>query len=120
MRNRPCPFKSSGERTRSAIKDPARTRRPPPRAPGAASRDVHADGPAVLHQPLPPHHHAVGPVRAAQDKRGERVAGAGEAQLVQIVEGEVGLHADRDGTDVVAPQAARPNLRSPSAGRQNG
>ena len=48
---------------------------------------------------------------AAQHQRGERIAGAGEAQFVEREEGEVRLLADRDRADVVAAEAARPSLR---------
>ena len=46
-------------------------------------------------------------MRAAEDQGRKRVVGTGEAELVEGVEGEVGLFADGDLADVVAAEATR-------------
>ena len=82
---------------------------------------VHADGVAVDHPPRAP--------RPSPGRRGcapqrtsaaSGIVRAGEAQLVQGEQREVGLAARRDPADVVAAEAARPSPRSPSAGRRDG
>ena len=61
--------------------------------------EVHPRRDAVHDAPLALDHHAVRGMRAAEDERRDRIAGAGEAQLVEGPEGEVGLLADRDRAD---------------------
>ena len=51
---------------------------------------------AVHHDPLARHHHPVGTMRAAQHQRGQGIAMAGEAQLVELEQRTVGGFADRD------------------------
>jgi hypothetical protein len=43
-------------------------------------------------------------MRAVQHERGDRILRAAEARLVEREERETGLHADRNGADVVAPE----------------
>ena len=69
---------------------------------------------AVLDPPCALDHDTVGGVRAAEHERGERVAGAGEAELVERVEGKVGLLADGDRADVGAAEAARRAFARPA------
>ena len=45
---------------------------------------------ASFDRPASTDHDSVGPVRAAQDKRGKRVAVAGEAKLIELEEREIG------------------------------
>ena len=54
-------------------------------------REVEPWDGAVLDHPATADHHPVGARRAAQDERGQRVAGAGEAQLIEPIEREIGL-----------------------------
>ena len=86
----------------------------------AELRDVDADRLAVLDPPLALDHHPVGGVRAAEHERGERIAGAGEAQFVERVEAR--------GRPACRPRSRRcrrgrgsaPSLRSPSGRRRDG
>ena len=64
-----------------------------------------AFGLAVDDAPLAGDHHPVGPMRAAQRERRDRVLGAREARLVEREEREVRLHAGHDRADVVASEA---------------
>ena len=67
---------------------------------GTQSGDVEPDRQAVHDAPVTLDHHPVRACRPAQDERGDRIVGAGKAQLVQGEEGEIGLKPDRDATDV--------------------
>ena len=69
---------------------------------------------AVLDHPAARDHDPVGAGGAAQDQRGQRVAGAGEAQLVEAEQGEVGLHAGGDRADVGAAEAGGGAARGPA------
>ena len=54
-------------------------------------------------------HHAVGAVRAAQHQGGQRIAVAGEAQLVEPEQRQIGRLPDRDLAEVGPADAARPS-----------
>src|SRR5215475_4780420 len=69
--------------------------------------DVETGDRAVDDGPSAADHHAVGAVRAAEHQRGERVAVAGEAQLVELEQREVGDLADRDLAELGAAYAGR-------------
>ena len=76
--------------------------------------EIDADRRAVDHAPLAGDHHPVGAMRAAQHQRRERIMRAGKARLVEREQREVGLPADFDAADVVAPEAARRALGAPA------
>ena len=77
--------------------------------------DIDADRHRVLDLPLPCDHHPVGSGCAAHHQGRERIAGAREAQFVELVEGEIGGLADGDLADVGAAKAARRFAPSSSA-----
>ena len=68
----------------------------------------------------PADHHPVGAMRAAQHQRRERIAVAGEAQLVELEQREIGLLADRDPAEFGPADAGAPSPWSPSAARPCG
>ena len=69
---------------------------------------------AVNYPPLAANHHAVGLVGAAQQQGGNRVVAAGEAQLIQFEEGQVGLLAHCQFADIAAPQQLGRTLAGPA------
>src|SRR5829696_8060413 len=50
----------------------------------------------VRYHPVAADHHPIGAMRAAKHQRGQGVAVAGETQLIELEQGEVGGLADRD------------------------
>ena len=85
----------------------------------SVSRSNPTGAPSTTRQ-RPRDHHPVGAMRAAQHQRRERIVRAGKARLVEREQREVGLPPDLDLADVVAPEAARRALASPSAAHRVG
>jgi hypothetical protein len=81
---------------------------------GPKALKIDAGGHAVLDAPCPGDHDAIGLVRAAEHQRGDRVAGAGEAQFLKREEREIGLAADRDPPDIRASDTGGGALARPA------
>ena len=70
-------------------------------------RQVEIDDLPAGDPPRAADHYAVGAMGAAKDEGGKRVARPRKARLVQLEQGQIGLLAGRDPSDVVAPEARR-------------
>ena len=82
--------------------------------------EVEPDRLPVDDPPFARDHHPVGPVRAAENKRGERIVRAREARLVELEQGEVGFIARPRSGRCRSVRGSAPSLQSPSAGRRDG
>ena len=80
----------------------------------AQALDIDAWRHPIDDPPLSGHHDPVGAMGAAQYEGGERIAGAGEAQLIEREQGKVGLAARFDPADVVTAEAAGRAFRRPA------
>src|ERR1700677_5390113 len=69
---------------------------------------------AVLDDPAPADHDAVGAVGAAENQRRQRIAAAGKAQFVELEQGEIGHLADGDLANVAAAGASCRALGCPA------
>src|SRR5437762_6133369 len=81
---------------------------------GSEAFDIDADGIAVDYLPCTADHNTVSPMGPAENQRGYRIAGAREAQLVERIEGEVRLLANRDFADVGAAETTRRSAGRPT------
>lgn len=80
----------------------------------AEAREVDANGNAIGDAPGAGDHDAVGVMCAAQDKRGDRIARAGKAQLIERVESKIGLLAGGNGADVAPAETTRGTFGGPA------
>ena len=71
---------------------------------------------AVLHDPASANHDAVGAMRSAQNKGGQRVAAAGKSQFVEFEQRQVSCFADRDFAHIASAGAGRRAFRRPPQG----
>ncbi len=76
--------------------------------------DVETGNRAIHDHPFAADHDAIGAVRAAEHKRGDRIAVTGEAQLVELEQREIGGLADRDLTELGAADAGRRAFGGPA------
>jgi hypothetical protein len=76
--------------------------------------DIEAADPAVLDHPLSADHDPIRLVSAAQYKRGQRVAGTGEAKLVQLEECEVGKLAGSNFAEIRTADTGCRTFRRPA------